>query len=517
MKKIMLIPLDERPCNYNYTAQMAGDTDFSVILPPKSILPQKKTVGNHDSIARFMLNSANDCCGAIVSIDALVYTGIIPSRLHDLSVEEMRRRAEKLRQLKLSNPQLKLYAFSLIMRCPSYSSGDEEPDYYEEWGRQIHRYGVINHKISLSIATREEKEELAQINKKLPKKYLNDYIERRNKNIQINEFAIDLAAEGIIDFLIIPQDDSAPYGFTAQDQKRIRAHIAKKEQQFNVYMYPDADAVENTLLARMINKSLKRCPLIYPKFASGLGHSVIPPYEDRPVIETIKYQIMAAGGLVATSASEADIILMLNTPNKKFCEASDSAALLSQDYAVNRTQLELLEYADYAVNVLHKPVCFADIALANGGDKSLFELLRIKGLLYKLAGYAGWNTSSNTLGTAIPMSILYWIYGMRQAHLDALALRYLEDIGYMSVVRADLCDNYLKDMGLNNFQLDGARGKANEIIKQKLEAFAEEKLTTDIHTVAIRDCFSPWNRTFETGLEISVRKKKEKVIFVTEK
>lgn len=514
MKKIVLLPLDERPCNYDYTKGLLGDTDFTVVTPPKEILPRKKMDGDAKAMFDWVAAECEDSYGAIISIDALVYTGIISSRLHSLDTDAMTARLEKLRRLKKINPELKLYAFSLIMRCPSYSSSDEEPDYYEDFGREIFRHGYISHKAALNIATIEEQKELADIQRKLPQEFLDDYLSRRKKNIKINELAIDLTAEGVIDFLIIPQDDSSPYGFTARDQQLVRSHIASKQQQFNAYMYPDADAVESTLAARMVNFANGRRPLVYPKFSSAAGGTIIPPYEDRPIAESIKYQIMAAGGLVASSVAEADILLLLNTPAQKIGEAAVKGLLNTPDYAVNRTLLELVEYADYAITTLNKTVCFGDIGLANGGDNSLFELMRIKKLLFNIGGYAGWNTAANTLGTALPMSMIYDIYGRRQAHLDALALRYVEDIGYMANVRGYVSENCLSERGLNYFKVDGSRGEISEIITDMLADFAKEKLDDEYYEIRINDCWQPWSRMFETGLSVSVTKKKDKRIFV---
>ena len=81
----------------------------------------------------------------------LLYGGIVPSRLHHLSEETLTRRLNVLEEIRKSNPALKIYAFSLIMRCPSYSSADEEPDYYETCGREIFLYGQNEHKYAAGV------------------------------------------------------------------------------------------------------------------------------------------------------------------------------------------------------------------------------------------------------------------------------------------------------------------------------------------------------------------------------
>lgn len=514
-RKIMLLPLDERPCNYDFTSLMVGDTDFQIIKPPYDILGKKKISGDTDEIWDWVLENSKICEAAIISIDTLVYSSILSSRLHYLDDDKMSKRLNRLREIKKINPTIKIYAFSLIMRCPQYSSSDEEPDYYENWGREIFRYGYINHRMEMGIAFNKEKAEFESIDSKLPKEYLEDYLTRREKNIKINKQAIDLTSDGIIDFLVIPQDDSSPYGFTAKDQQLIRKYIKDKKQQFSVFMYPDADAVENALTVRYINEINEKCPMVYIKYANVMGGNVIPTFEDRTVNETIKYQIMTAGGLIASSIEDADIILMVNMPSSHMkCHDTQSELPQTMEYNVNRTQIEQVLFAEHAINVLHKPVCFADVAYGNGGDPELFELLKIKGLLFKVAGYAGWNTASNTLGTCIPMSMLYLLYGDRQAHMDSLALRYVEDMGYMCYVRKDICNNYLTQMGCDYFNVDGERGKIAMLIHDKLQKFADDNISDEAHMVKITDCRQPWSRMFETAPTVKVLNRKEKIIFV---
>lgn len=508
MKKILLIPLDERPCNYNFPSMLAKDTDFEIVMPPREIMGKKKQPGDTDKIWNWLKENIKDCDNAVISIDTLLYSGIVPSRLHNFTKEFLLSKLEKLRELKKINKNLTVYAFNLIMRNPTYSSSEEEPDYYGDWGREIHRYGYINHKIELNIASEEEKTELCDINKRLPKKYLDDYLGRRAVNIEVVKEVIKLAAEDVFDFVIIPQDDSSPYGLTAKDQQIIRQLIDDLKVNLKVYMYPDADAVANTLLARTINRLKDRRPLVYVKFASSVGNAVIPSYEDRIVGETIKYQILAAGGLVVTSVSEADIVLMINIPSGRMqdqLQEPHNGKIIQRtiEYDANRNLVEFVEYAGYAAEILHKSVIIADVAYGNGGDLLLFSMLRQRGLLWKVASYAGWNTSSNTLGTCIPQGMIYDIYGDTKAHKDFLALRYIEDLGYDSYIRTEVT---LQKVSADNFHVEAAHGKTAALIKEKLQKFAEENLNDENHKVTVKDCYLPWIRLFEAGIDVDVEK-----------
>jgi len=507
MKKILLIPLDERPVNYDFPQMLAACTDYELIVPPRSILGKKKTPGDIDAIWDWFIENVKTCYEAIISIDTLLFSGIVPSRLHYEKSEVLLSKLERLRDVKKAHPELNMYIFNLIMRNPTYSSNEEEPQYYGTWGAEIHRWGVIEHRKELLIATDEELVEYDEIVQRLPKEYLQDYLDRRAVNIEVNKKIVELAAEGLFSLTLFPQDDASPYGVTAKDQRIIRDKIRQLDIELSVYMYPDADAAVNTLLARAINIRENKKPLVFVKFACCVGHAIIPSYEDRPVGETIKYHIIAAGGLVASCAKEADIIMMVNVPSGKMQDRwteidTESSLPHTIEYNADRTLIELIEYADYAIKKLGKNVVFADIAYCNGGDPLLIRLLRQKDLLWKIAGYAGWNTSSNTIGTCLPMGMLFDIYGSSDAFYDFLALRYLEDIGFCSIVRRDVIVEELHTLGMDAFNIDGERGKVSEIVHKRLQSFADTYLSGNTNIIAVKDCYMPWNRMFEVGLSV---------------
>jgi len=147
-------------------------------------------------------------------------------------------------------------------------------------------------------------------------------------------------------------------------------------------------------------------------------------------------------------------------------------------------------------------VAAADVGYANGADQKLVKLLKQKEMLFDLAGYAGWNTSSNTLGTVIAQSMLYLHYGRTPQHLDFLALRYAEDLCYCSVVRMGLNQGEVEAMGLSKFELDGQRGEVSRLVRKRLVQELEERINGCKGRAQITDCYMPWNRTFEVGLSV---------------
>lgn len=501
MKKILFIPLDERPCNYYFPSALAEGTGFTLLKPDVSIMGLKKKPGDTEQLWSWLLEHAMEADGAVIAIDTLLYGGIIPSRLHHLSLAACEERLLRLKQLKQINPSLKMFAFQLIMRCPRYSSADEEPEYYGDWGKEIFTHGYIEHRLQLGIATAEEQEELDRIKAALPPEVWQDYNRRRDINVAVNQLSLQLVQEKVIDFMIVPQDDSAPFGLTAVNQQQIREKIAALGVGLKAYMYPGADEVGCTLLTRMINEFTGRKPFVYTHFSSIQGPFVTPLYEDRLLFESVKFQIMAAGGLMATSIQEADMVLCVNSPGDTMMEAN-AQQQANIGYRVLRNLVELAELSDYVISKLHKPCAVADVAFANGADLELLSLLRDKQLLFRLAGYAGWNTSSNTLGTCIAQMMLYSIYGDTEGHRDFLALRYVEDAGYCSHVRGHIGEHVLPALGLNYFSVDGQRGEVSQLVKGELEQFIECRIQDEDYSVVIEDCYLPWSRMFEVGLQV---------------
>lgn len=493
MKKIVLLPLDERPCNYNFPFQLFNSEEINITRPFK--LGDKKKPADREEINEFLLESCKAADGLVISIDTLLYGGLIPSRLHNSSKEDLTKELGLIKRLKNENPSLKVYAFQCIMRCPKYSSNDEEPDYYEDYGAQIHKIGELEHKVKLGMASEEE---LYPLYKVVKEEALLDYRSRRKLNLSLNLLTLDYVKEGIIDFLIIPQDDSAKYGFTAMDQEIVRDKIRRELLQDVVLMYPGADEIAMTLLSRVVNEMNQRRPKVYIKYASIHAPFIIPAYEDRSLGETLKYHLLAAGLSQVESCYEADLILAVSAPASDMLEAAVQE-VKNQNYGVERNLTEFIYFIEEQIKA-GKPVTIGDNAYANGADLELIDLLNKRGLLLKLAGYAGWNTSSNTIGTAISEGVLYLYRGNSKEHKNFLVERFIEDAGYCAVVRNYVSTNKLKELGMNYFDVVEKDGIVSQIVKDELYDFVNNRLTSIAKHINIKSVYMPWRRMFEVGL-----------------
>lgn len=500
MKKIVFLPLDERPCNLKFPLTLFDGSSLRVLAPPR--LGNKKQPADPEYLQDFLRRESADADGLLISLDMLLYGGLIPSRLHFFEEEELRQRLSFIRSLKTANPQLTILAFQVLMRCPTYSSDDEEPPYYKDYGAEIHRLGACRHRLQTGDAScRAEAEALEQC---IPAEALADYLARRQKNLTLNLAALDLLEEGVLDCLVVPQDDSRPWGFTALDQARFRSEVKRRRLQSKVLIYPGSDEVGLSLLARLKNKFAGRTPAVFLHYASEGGRFVVPKYEDRPLGETVKWQLLAAGLRAAETAAEADFIMGITAPPAHMLDA-ECQPRFDLDYDVRRSLRpwfeDLLRWLDEG-----KPVVICDNAYGNGGDLDLLALLDSSSSYLRLAGYAGWNTSSNTMGTALALGVRYLYEGEDQTLRDFLLLRYVEDFAYQAVVRQQVAKEDLPPLGLSYLDAGEEEGEAAAIVRQRLRAFMTREMPALADKVAIEAVRLPWRRMFE--VDLSIREKR---------
>lgn len=489
---ILFLPLDERPCNYLYPQMIASsNTSIHLTMPSLNILSHKKKPASFENIRHYLLEEAKNQEALVISLDMLLYGGLIPSRLHHLTQEILEERLEVLKEIKQINPQIKIYAFECIMRCPQYNSSEEEPDYYEDYGYAIFKKKYLEDKKERENLTSEEEKE--RVNITIPEDILKDYEQRRHVNCMMNRITLKYIHEEIIDFLVIPQDDSSPFGYTAKDQKLILKEIKDKQLEFKVMVYPGADEVGLSLMTRSYNDYYHIHPKIYPFYASALGPTIVPLYEDRPMLESLKSHILVTGARLVMDESKANIILAINCPGKIMQESFDKKKDVS--YSSYR---QLMSFVQSIKDYIEEGKCVGviDSAYANGGDSELIHYLDHYNLLEELKGYAGWNTNCNTTGTVLSEIQLGVI------HSPNTVYRLIEDVFYQAKVRQRIIENDLPKLGLSYYDF---KDKEDEVEKRIGAALLKEYNSLNIsHKYPINriEISMPWHRMFEIGMKL---------------
>lgn len=496
--KILYVSLDERPCNYKYPKDIIGNSkEVEFIVPPISLLNKKKKPADINTLWTFIEENIKDSDYAILSMDMMIYGGLLPSRLHKSSIEELLERVERVKNLKKLNPKVKIYSFDTIMRVPSYDSSEEEPDYYEDHGFSIFNISWLRDKIAKGDASEKDKEDYKKFISTVPREFEEDYFGRRKKNYEVTKKLLELVKEEVIEFFVIPQDDTALYGVQASEQQEHIKDIKALDISHKVFIYPGADEVGCTLLSRIINDVKQVTPSVFVRFSSVNGNKVVPSFEDRPYLETIKWHLTSAGLWMVDNSLEADIILMVNTPGEKTTEARN------QDDGVreNNSMRNLMEFVTACREYIRKGkrVVISDVAYSNGSDKELINLLGKFSIMSKVSGYAGWNTHGNTLGTALCQGTSALHFGENKKNL---AYRYLEDCGYQSIVRQIVINELpIEDLSYYDFKdkEDWVKERTtihlNEFLDNYIKPFFEED-------IKIKGVGFPWRRMFEIDLDI---------------
>lgn len=550
--KILLLPLDERPCNAAFPGRLFPADKVQILLPRK--LGHKKKPADFFVLSDFLFEKAKDADALLLSLDMLLYGGLIPSRLHHLKAETLFSRLHLIRELKEKYPALPIYAFATVMRCPAYSSDDEEPDYYERFGSAIHARGASMHRALAGLTTSSEaegpvpspagllpaasgKEEsgasffsapaitpsaepvsassLDDGDSQCPESCLSgdfetcleDYLARRALNKQLSLQALELVKEGILESIVFPQDDSMRFGFPAMDQEEIRRRILTLGLTERAMMYPGSDEIALTLLCRLLLNHHGFLPKVYVKYLTDGARSLIPLYEGLPLSATTSYQLHSAGCVAADTCAEADIVLLETAPSGSMEEAWLQPSR-SPSYFAERNFPEMLSFIK-RMRGAGKVVTVADNAYANGGDLDLIRILDADHLLMDLQGYAGWNTNANTMGCAIAMGVCAFLYGEQGLFPDPasetqrrnfLISRYLEDACYQADVRQCVTEK-ISPLGFDYFFTGEEEGKVRDLILAELQIRIKTELSSLADRIQIRRLTLPWKRMFEIDLE----------------
>ncbi len=468
MKKIALIPIDNRPVCYKLPKQIAGlAKEYQLVLPDISLLGGLKKDAQIDKILKWLEN-LKDIDIIVIALDTVAYGGLIQSRISDDDLHIIKERINRLKNI-LKEKDVKIYAFSSIMRISDNNINEEEKKYWNHYGTKIFEYSYRKHKYE----TDNSDENLAAFNntaEKIPEEIINDYLETRKRNFEINKYYIELAKQGFFHTLVFSKDDCGEWGLNIKEALSLKKY---SENCDNIYIKTGADEIPLILLSRAITegKHIK----ISPVYLNPDSINKISKYEDISVKESVESQIKLAGGMLSDKEN-CDLILLIN--NFKTEQGDFVADIKTQPF--NGT----LELPD-------KPYFIADIVNANGADNNFIEKLFKKDNFKQFFGYAGWNTTCNTLGSAISTALIYFAakHPDKRAFLNLQLTRFLDDWAYQANVRQEIKDN--------------AENLNNDIIKEKMHTF-EECLFKKFGVKRMKANYSfPWNRFFEVEISLN--------------
>lgn len=488
-RRFALLPLDERPVNTGLVREVAAIAGADCAIPDRRSLPDFRTPGDVRRLASWLRDRAAEADALVISVDTLVFGGLIPARTTDDPVEQAVARLGLLRELSEQHPGLPIHAVSLVTRASDSDSAVEEPHYWSGHGRDLHRLGREAHR----AWTLGE----ASPGTPAPAAIREDFARRRLRNHVVNLAALELRWDGVLSYLALTADDTAEFSAGSAEQRWFDYWRIAAGPGLPVVSYPGADETGAVLMARAVLAGTGAPPRVAVHCADPASLDRTPLYENGPIRESIQRQLGAAGARL-TEQDDAELALIVHGPDPARGDHFSLTPPRADPEAVDRT-------AGLTATVLGSglPVALADVRHANGGDAELADALARRGLLGELTAYGGWNTAGNALGSAIAMGLAA-VAGRRTGQIDRLAQaralrrRLLDDVAYQSIARRELMasgfggriDPVPQDV------LAVASGQARERLAEALSAWG----LADGHRV--RSVGFPWRRSFEIDIEL---------------
>ena len=491
-RTILALPVDGRPVTREQVQLLARIAGGELLCPAVEDLGYFRAAADRDHLVAWIKRHAAAADGFIFSLDMLVYGGLVPSRFIEDDFASLAARLSILQDLKQAFPDKPLYAFCATMRMSNNNENEEEKLYWADHGTDIWAWSFYADRFDcLGNSDDKLKAESARAN--IPAAIQRDYLDTRARNFAVTERVLGLVQQGVIDRLILPQDDTAEFGFNIAERRRLQQWVSDHNVQDQVLVYPGADEVIYTLLVHQLQRlgHLKPVRLALAPHHPQALQSLIARYEDRPVMDSIRCQVAAAGAELVSSAQNADAIIAVH------CRGAGQGDWAMQYPLGEDLGLDPRWFAEikgYLAEPAQTPLALLDLACANGGDPELIAALEPAGL-QNLHAYAGWNTASNSIGSLVAQlcaALGNTGIGSTQHNRQLLAIRLLDDYLYQSRLRQQLRTRQ-KQEGL----ADGDVAALQEIYLPQARHWLQSQGFADLH---IAQAYFPWARSFEVGL-----------------
>jgi hypothetical protein len=518
--KILFIPIDDRPCTFKMPVRMAKIAFCEMLHPDAELLGQAFTPGNPDRILDWMEKINHSFDASIISVDMILYGGLVASRRADVSPDTVSQRLESFFDIlkKSGNKFGRIYLQKTIMRAaPTYTDESVVP--------------IIGNLVELSCLYYQVDKgfpglsgDIARLRKQIPEDFLKQYLRARNINHDINKRILMTMQKATAEHLLFCLDDSKTTGLNVREKEELENIINKHDFSSQVSIIPGTDETACLLLARALTDLTGYSPSIFPVFSRKTGESVVPTYEDRPYNDILDLHMKTVKCLNADSRENSDVLIYMHVPRKN---QSEAASQIVYPRNTKVTQQMIREIRDNLEN--DKNVALVDALYANGADNSLMSQLMHEINPLKLWSFAAWNTAGNSIGTAISHSVIRFIgeklvknaddeEKLMISHLSLILERYIDDWLYQSIVRQQLSDE-ARAKNISVFHLDEWTEYFDQLVKDKMQQAVSNFLDNYIQNNIIKSSFSgniynivlkemrvrlPWNRLFEVDVDLEL-------------
>ncbi len=510
--RIILIPLDSRPACTTFVTDLAQIANIKVILPPKELLDHYKTPGNPQALRQWLKQEVQYADAAILSIDMLVHGGLLASRQSAGTLNDVNGVSQLLSTIHAEYPQLPIYAFSII---PRLLIADNTAT--SQYQKSMLDYSVLKDQI-YTFENPVDILKLEKLEQQIPAAVINNYECLYQQNMAQNSMLIELVDKKVITSLILGQDDGQPFGMPNITKQRLKHLVAQKPAiQNRVSITRGTDEVALTLLGQISAKLNNYQPKIFVAYADEQAPYTVMPYMPHSVATTAAEKIALVGGIPVQSPEQADFVLFIQVGTRS-----------NQYSTVPHSAREIQALLDSGYKV-----ALVDLSEEFSSSETVFPfLLRDNVALTKLIAYAGWNTTSNSIGTAITQATIFTatlpnmktndqLFALYKHNLEFLTARFLDDWYYLKEVQP-VVNKVLQALNINPYQLGSYYEGTNTVISRIMQYKSQQLLYSTafrspltivtsqgpveltVTSLTIRACL-PWERTFEISLKPTLK------------
>lgn len=505
-KRILLVPIDDRPATTQFAQMIADMAGVSVELPPDAFLGKFLQPGWPESILQWMESKGIAQYDAVVlSTDMVAYGGLIASRTDRSSYILAINRLRELWRIRKTAPNTRFYAFSAVMRLAPTATSETE-----RWMLDMARYAVESEKYR-TLRTSSRAQTLRNLRARIPKGEIGRYDAVRERDHRVQQELVRMAHYGVFDYLILGQDDAQAEGPHVRETERLLEMAKNLQIVDRVFFAEGIDQHSNVLVSRAMLDRAGWSPRVRIVFADDAAKTQVAAYESESIEGSLRDQLLVSGASPVGPDESFDYSLYVNTPDSN--------------------TMRLKVFLDSLKSEVDQgfPVAVADINLGKSGtgDPALFDVVTEHGRATRLLAYAGWNTAGNTMGTAIPAANVYLL--ARKEQVDPLVRevglrkfvlhRLVNDFEYHSFVRPEA---YRMISQMPNSSKAEAYGTDYEALnqyvsadmkKRLLEQFSRQLLGTrfyegaqQVEIVGLKDVkvYLPWPRAYEVRLDFEI-------------
>lgn len=469
-EQIVLIPLDSRPCNTSYVKDYAQAMGKEIFWPEEG-LDNYIHPSDSDKLYDFLYQSLSYADSYIIFTNQLINGGLINSRNPKSNLDLEKKVKELtlfLEKAKKSNKEISLLTV-LPRHLPS--------QFTDLWNfkEELLAYS--------SLGIKEDS---------LPDEILDRYLSIYSNSDFIVKEMLSLSQEGLIDLLIIGQDDSAAPSISKSLLDQYREHEDDK-----IIIQPGADELTKLLLAKKAREEIIDDPGLEIIFIDDDLKEEVLLFEAYSSVHRLEHFLSF---LDLKEERKSDNLIVIHNNPHKFAE---SLGLIEESQ--ERAYLGL-----------------ADIAYINKGDQNLFTNPQI---ISQINSYSGWNTVGNSLGTELANFLLYQQLSQNLGQLDeeemasrlkayyrVILTHYLDDFYYQAILRDQLID-YLAQKEENVSFLrrkDQADEKLDQLFKEGdwpelISREIKKSLPLDYEIkIGQSEIRLPWKRTFEAEIKTNI-------------